>query len=264
MDSLGARAVATPSCRATTYTFDPLDRTTSSTSGGKTTDYTYLGLSSEVLTEEVAGELSKSYQYSPWGERLSPVSHQADAEAGVEAGETAYYGYNAPLIASLRPGRLTPGPLLDRQVWKARDESTHIFFTRSDPRLKIAIVASLESFHHKRLHKKEFASHHSHHNQITTIVNVHYRSSPLNLEVAKEVAIPSTRRESGSAINRARISDDDNTVVPVVARPVLSNTTLTVENYSLDHLCKIAPGANPWKLAELNNMLLKCVPTGKP
>ncbi|MFD6176168.1 MULTISPECIES: golvesin C-terminal-like domain-containing protein [unclassified Isoptericola] len=80
---------------ATTYRFDPLDRTTSSTSGGKTTDYTYLGLSSEVLTEEVAGELSKSYQYSPWGGRLSQISHQADAEAGVEVGETAYYGYNA-------------------------------------------------------------------------------------------------------------------------------------------------------------------------
>ncbi|MFE6511679.1 RHS repeat-associated core domain-containing protein, partial [Nocardioides sp. NPDC057764] len=83
---------------ATTYTYDPLDRTASKTTSGtdgKTTDYTYLGLSQEVLGEEVAGELTKSYQYSPWGQRLSQITHQADAEAGVVAGETGYYGYNA-------------------------------------------------------------------------------------------------------------------------------------------------------------------------
>ncbi|MEU0316764.1 DNRLRE domain-containing protein [Nocardioides sp. NPDC006273] len=83
---------------ATRYTYDPLDRTASKTTSGtdgKTTDYTYLGLSQEVLGEEVAGELTKSYQYSPWGQRLSQVSHQADTEVGVEAGETGYYGYNA-------------------------------------------------------------------------------------------------------------------------------------------------------------------------
>lgn len=77
---------------ATTYEFDPLNRTTSTTSGGETTDYSYLGLSSEVLTEQVAGELSKSYQYSPWGQRLSQITHGATAE---DADETAYYGYNA-------------------------------------------------------------------------------------------------------------------------------------------------------------------------
>jgi RHS repeat-associated protein len=84
---------------STTYAYDPLDRTASKTSGtgesAETTDYTYLGLSSEVLGEEVAGQLTKSYQYSPWGQRLSQITHQADLEAGVEAGESAYYGYNA-------------------------------------------------------------------------------------------------------------------------------------------------------------------------
>lgn len=83
---------------ATTFTYDPLDRTASKTTSGtdgKKTDYTYLGLSEEVLGEEVAGELTKSYQYSPWGQRLSQVSHKADTEAGVEAGETGYFGYNA-------------------------------------------------------------------------------------------------------------------------------------------------------------------------
>ncbi|MEU4361469.1 DNRLRE domain-containing protein [Promicromonospora sp. NPDC023987] len=80
---------------STTYAYDPLDRTASKTAGGETTDYTYLGLSSEVLGEEVAGQMTKSYQYSPWGQRLSQITHQADPEAGVEAGESAYYGYNA-------------------------------------------------------------------------------------------------------------------------------------------------------------------------
>ncbi|MYQ35239.1 hypothetical protein, partial [Streptomyces sp. SID4956] len=73
-----------------TYTFDPLDRTASKTADGKTTDFTYLGLSGEVLNEEVAGELTKSYQYSPWGERLSQVKHNTDGTA-----EDGYYSYNS-------------------------------------------------------------------------------------------------------------------------------------------------------------------------
>ncbi|MEH1057232.1 DNRLRE domain-containing protein [Micromonospora sp. CPCC 206171] len=78
----------------TKYTFDPLDRTTTKTTdaGGtkeKTTTFNYLGLSSEVLDEEVAGKVTKSYQYTPWGKRLSQVTHKDD---GTE--EDAYYGYN--------------------------------------------------------------------------------------------------------------------------------------------------------------------------
>ncbi|MFF1397025.1 DNRLRE domain-containing protein [Streptomyces sp. NPDC058287] len=75
--------------KSTTYTFDPLDRTNSETANGKTTDYEYLGLSSEVLDEKVAGTLTKSYQYSPWGERLSQVKHNTDGTT-----EDGYYGYN--------------------------------------------------------------------------------------------------------------------------------------------------------------------------
>ncbi|MBN0043056.1 DNRLRE domain-containing protein [Streptomyces actuosus] len=82
MDSTGAM-------KSTTYTFDPLDRTLSKTAGGKTTDFEYLGLSSEVLDEKVAGQLSKSYQYSPWGERLSQVEHNTDSTT-----EDTYYSYN--------------------------------------------------------------------------------------------------------------------------------------------------------------------------
>ncbi|MER8073683.1 DNRLRE domain-containing protein [Streptomyces sp. NPDC094034] len=83
MDDTGA-------LKSTKYTFDPLDRTASKTADGKTTDFTYLGLSGEVLNEEVAGELTKSYQYSPWGERLSQVKHNTDGTT-----EDGYYGYNS-------------------------------------------------------------------------------------------------------------------------------------------------------------------------
>ncbi|UYQ60705.1 DNRLRE domain-containing protein [Streptomyces peucetius] len=76
--------------KSTTYTFDPLDRTASKTADGKTTDFTYLGLSGEVLSEEVAGALTKSFQYSPWGHRLSQVKHNTDGTT-----EDGYYGYNS-------------------------------------------------------------------------------------------------------------------------------------------------------------------------
>ncbi|MFF4172991.1 DNRLRE domain-containing protein [Streptomyces sp. NPDC001744] len=76
--------------KSTTYAFDPLDRTTSKTADGKTTQYTYLGLSGEVLNEEVAGKLTKSYQYSPWGERLSQIKHNGDGTT-----EDGFYGYNS-------------------------------------------------------------------------------------------------------------------------------------------------------------------------
>ncbi len=84
---------------STTYSYDPLDRTASRTEGTKTTDYTYLGLSQEVLNEEVAGALTKSYQYSPWGERLSQVKHNTDGTT-----ESGYYGYNSHSDVELLTG----------------------------------------------------------------------------------------------------------------------------------------------------------------
>ncbi|KUF14694.1 sugar-binding protein [Streptomyces silvensis] len=81
----------TGALKATTYAYDPLDRTASRTdAAGKKTDYNYLGMSGEVLSEDVAGKLTKSYQYSPWGERLSQVKHAADG-----ATEDGFYGYNS-------------------------------------------------------------------------------------------------------------------------------------------------------------------------
>ncbi|MFB9928304.1 DNRLRE domain-containing protein [Amycolatopsis halotolerans] len=73
----------------TTYAYDPLDRTLAKTEGGKTTDFAYLGLSSNVLNEKLAGKLDKSYQYSPNGQRLSQTKQNADGGK-----ETTQYGYN--------------------------------------------------------------------------------------------------------------------------------------------------------------------------
>ncbi|MFI0977156.1 DNA/RNA non-specific endonuclease [Streptomyces sp. NPDC021093] len=84
------KADAAGTLKSTTYAFDPLDRTTSKTEGGTKTEYNYLGMSSEVLTEEVATKLTASYQYSPWGERLSQVKHAADGKT-----DESYYGYNS-------------------------------------------------------------------------------------------------------------------------------------------------------------------------
>ncbi|SCL69514.1 DNRLRE domain-containing protein [Micromonospora peucetia] len=89
-----SRKTASTGTSTTKYTFDPLDRTTTKTTdvGGtkeKTTTFNYLGLSGEVLNEEVAGEVTKSYQYSPWGQRLSQITHKDDGSE-----EDAYYGYN--------------------------------------------------------------------------------------------------------------------------------------------------------------------------
>ncbi|MFI0925360.1 DNRLRE domain-containing protein [Streptomyces sp. NPDC021012] len=75
--------------KTTTYVFDPLDRTASKTEAGKTTDFNYLGTSDEVLNEAVAGEVTKSYQYSPWGERLTQLKKNTDGSE-----ELGVYGYN--------------------------------------------------------------------------------------------------------------------------------------------------------------------------
>ncbi|WP_247695337.1 RHS repeat-associated core domain-containing protein, partial [Streptomyces sp. B93] len=67
--------------RSTTYEYDAFDRTaqeTTSGTKGKTTVFTYLGMENKVLREEVAGKATKSYQYAPWGQKLTQVKHQTD------------------------------------------------------------------------------------------------------------------------------------------------------------------------------------------
>ncbi|MEV8555294.1 hypothetical protein AB0478_02260 [Streptomyces sp. NPDC051917] len=54
----------------------------------------------EVLDEKVAGTLTKSYQYSPWGERLSQVKHNSDGTT-----EDGYYGYNSHSEENREPRR---------------------------------------------------------------------------------------------------------------------------------------------------------------
>ncbi|MBD1373692.1 hypothetical protein IC620_15205 [Hazenella sp. IB182357] len=61
----------------TSYTYDSLNRTT----------FNYLDLSDDVISEEVAGKIIRSYTYAPWGARLSMQHHDKD--------EVSYYGTNA-------------------------------------------------------------------------------------------------------------------------------------------------------------------------
>jgi RHS repeat-associated protein len=77
----------------TRYGYDPMDRTTTrtenaGTAGEETIDFAYLGLSDQLVTEEIGGQLTRSYQYSPWGQRLSQVTHEPDGTS-----EDSFYGY---------------------------------------------------------------------------------------------------------------------------------------------------------------------------
>src|SRR4029450_5981425 len=77
----------------TKYAYDPLDRTASRTdhlgaANQTTTAFGYLGLSEQLISErDIAGVLLKSYQYSPWGQRLSQVKRDTGGA------EDSYYGY---------------------------------------------------------------------------------------------------------------------------------------------------------------------------
>ncbi len=101
----------------TGYGYDPLGRTTSQTTNAgtgsaKITSYDYLGLSNELIDERSGGSVTKTYQYSLTGERLSQTSYNSDstttngyysyndhsdveAVTGQNGGTTATYGYTA-------------------------------------------------------------------------------------------------------------------------------------------------------------------------
>jgi RHS repeat-associated protein len=74
----------------TTFKYDPLDRQVQRTHAGKTTDFTYLGLSSKVLTEEEGGQLKKLYQYRPGGRLLAQIKINTDGSE-----EPSYYGFDS-------------------------------------------------------------------------------------------------------------------------------------------------------------------------
>ncbi|SFB50393.1 RHS repeat-associated core domain-containing protein [Amycolatopsis marina] len=70
-----------------------MDRTTTKTADGETTEFAYLGLTDKVITEEIGGQIQRSYAYSAWGARLSQVKHDTDG-TGPEVTEDSFYGYN--------------------------------------------------------------------------------------------------------------------------------------------------------------------------
>ncbi|TVT26499.1 hypothetical protein FNH05_31355 [Amycolatopsis rhizosphaerae] len=79
----------------TTNVYDAFSRkisqtTNAGTSNAKTTAFDFLATSNAVVGEEVGGTLTKTYQYSPWGERLDQIVHKTD---GTE--EATYYSYDA-------------------------------------------------------------------------------------------------------------------------------------------------------------------------
>ncbi|TCP60762.1 RHS repeat domain-containing protein [Baia soyae] len=73
------------------FTYDPLDRTTSKvekagTDHEKTTAFNYLGTSDQVLSEEIAGKMTRSYTYSAWGERMTMLKEDTKELSYFEAG----------------------------------------------------------------------------------------------------------------------------------------------------------------------------------
>ncbi|MBO0806902.1 MAG: sugar-binding protein, partial [Actinobacteria bacterium] len=71
----------------TSYTYDPLNRQASQTVNGTTTNFAYLGLSGQLISE-TGGSVPKSYTYTPSGERLSQTSTSGGTTT------TGYYTYN--------------------------------------------------------------------------------------------------------------------------------------------------------------------------
>ncbi|MFF3290685.1 DNRLRE domain-containing protein [Streptomyces sp. NPDC003023] len=75
------RAGSGASAVTTTYVFDPFDRTVSQSTSGtepKTTAFTYLGMDSTVLREEIDGKADKDYQYLAGGQRATQIKHKDD------------------------------------------------------------------------------------------------------------------------------------------------------------------------------------------
>jgi RHS repeat-associated protein len=91
-DRIGERFV-TGAAGTTRYAYDPLDRTVSrtekaGTAGEKTTSFAYLGLSDQVVAEQVGGRTTKTYQYA-LGRRVSQTTVAADGTK-----TNGFFGYN--------------------------------------------------------------------------------------------------------------------------------------------------------------------------
>nr|WP_231960974.1 RHS repeat-associated core domain-containing protein [Amycolatopsis thermoflava] len=91
-------APGTTNLTTTSYAYDPLDRTVTKTDNAgtpqaKTTNFAYLGLTDQVVTEEIGGQIQRSYAYDAFGQRLSQLKHDTDG-TGPQIAEDAVYGYN--------------------------------------------------------------------------------------------------------------------------------------------------------------------------
>ncbi len=78
--------------KTTRMTYDAFDRTVKETVGGddpKTTLFTYLGITSNSLKEEVTDDGVTSFQYASWGQKLTQIKDEED-----EAPETTQYTYH--------------------------------------------------------------------------------------------------------------------------------------------------------------------------
>jgi RHS repeat-associated protein len=78
----------------TNYTYDPLDRTSSriqhvGTTSQKNTALSYLGLSDQIVDEQVSGQVQRTYQATPWGELLSQTKRNTDGTS-----EDAFYSFD--------------------------------------------------------------------------------------------------------------------------------------------------------------------------
>jgi RHS repeat-associated protein len=79
------------SATTTSYSYDPLNRVISQTTGSDTTSYSYLGMTSQVSSENDPGNITKTYGYTPDGTRLFQIT-AGNPVASLNG--TAYYSYN--------------------------------------------------------------------------------------------------------------------------------------------------------------------------
>jgi len=80
----------TGSMDTTSYKYDSLNRLTSQTTAAGTSTMSYLGTSGEVASEQDPGGQSKTYDYTPGGQRLSQNTTGGSGPTGY-----GYYSYNS-------------------------------------------------------------------------------------------------------------------------------------------------------------------------
>ena len=80
----------TGSMDTTSYTYDSLNRMASQTTAAGTSSFSYLGLSSQLASEQDPNSASKTYDYTPGGARLSQ-----DTTTSGGTTTPGYYSYNA-------------------------------------------------------------------------------------------------------------------------------------------------------------------------